>query len=34
MMGTPEYVSPEQAENVWMDVDTRTDIYSWASCLR
>jgi serine/threonine protein kinase len=28
MIGTPEYVSPEQAETSGMDVDTRTDIYS------
>jgi serine/threonine protein kinase/tetratricopeptide (TPR) repeat protein len=28
MIGTPEYVSPEQAETSGIDVDTRTDIYS------
>jgi len=28
MIGTPEYVSPEQAETSGVDVDTRTDIYS------
>ena len=28
MIGTPEYMSPEQAEMSRMDVDTRTDIYS------
>jgi serine/threonine protein kinase len=28
MIGTPEYMSPEQAEMSAMDVDTRTDIYS------
>ena len=28
MIGTPEYVSPEQAETSGLDVDTRTDIYS------
>jgi non-specific serine/threonine protein kinase/serine/threonine-protein kinase len=28
MIGTPEYMSPEQAEMSGMDVDTRTDIYA------
>lgn len=28
MIGTPEYMSPEQAESMDADVDTRTDIYS------
>ena len=28
MVGTPEYMSPEQAEMSRLDVDTRTDIYS------
>ena len=28
MIGTPEYMSPEQAEMSAMDIDTRTDIYS------
>jgi len=28
LLGTPEYMSPDQAEASGMDVDTRTDIYS------
>jgi WD40 repeat protein/serine/threonine protein kinase len=28
LIGTPEYMSPEQAEMSTLDVDTRTDIYS------
>ena len=28
MIGTPEYMSPEQAEMGGLDIDTRTDIYS------
>jgi serine/threonine protein kinase/Tfp pilus assembly protein PilF len=28
LMGTPEYMSPEQAEMGALDIDTRTDIYS------
>ncbi len=28
MIGTPEYMSPEQAEMSGVDIDTRTDVYS------
>ena len=28
LLGTPEYMSPEQAEMVNEDIDTRSDIYS------
>ena len=28
MIGTPPYMSPEQAEMTSMDIDTRSDIYS------
>jgi serine/threonine protein kinase/Tfp pilus assembly protein PilF len=28
IIGTPEYISPEQAEMTGLDIDTRTDVYS------
>jgi len=28
LVGTPEYMSPEQAENTGLDIDTRTDVYA------
>ena len=32
-IGTPAYMSPEQAEMSGLDIDTRSDIYSaWAFC--
>jgi non-specific serine/threonine protein kinase/serine/threonine-protein kinase len=28
LVGTPEYMSPEQSDMAWLDLDTRTDVYS------
>ena len=28
LVGTPEYMSPEQAELTGLDIDTRTDVYA------